>query len=109
MAKAVVSIARLVTFQTLTIHRVMLVVLAHTAIKFFKRLLLLAKPVLRVPIRPPKGCPVLVGATIVPRANIQQKKATRNHRNAKPASSDSFKICLETPRVANAPVDGETS
>jgi len=108
MAKAVVSIARLVTFQTLTIHRVMLVVLAHTAIKFFKRLVLLAKPVLRVPIRPPKGCPVLVGATIVPRANIQQKKATRNRRNAKPVSSGSFKICLETPRVGNAPVDGET-
>ena len=71
MAKAVVQTAWLVTFQTLTIHRVMLVVLAHTAIKFFKRLVLLAKHVLRVPIRLPKGCPVLVGATIVPRANIQ--------------------------------------
>ena len=109
MAKAVVSIARLVTFQTLTIHRVMLVVLAHTAIKFFKRLMCPANPVLRVPIRPPKGCPTLMGATIVPRVNIQQKKATRNHRNAKPVSSASFKIYRATPRVANAPVDGETA
>ena len=54
MAKAVVQIAWLVTFQTLTIHRVMLVVLAHTAMKFFKRLMLLVKHVLRVHIRLPK-------------------------------------------------------
>ena len=108
MVKAVVSIARLVTIQIVTIRRVLLVVLAHMAIKFFKLLMLLAKHVLRVPIRPPKGCPVLVGATIVPRANIQRKMATQNRRNAKPVLSDSFKIHRATPRVANAPMDGGT-
>ena len=78
MAKPVVYIARLVTFQTLTIHRVKLVLLAHTVIKCFKRPMLLAKHARQARIRPPKACPVVVGATIVPRANIQWKKATRN-------------------------------
>ena len=101
MVKAVVQIVRLVTIRTLTIHRVLLVVLAHTAIKFFKLLVLLAKHVLRVRIRPPRVYPVLPGATIVPRANIQQKMATQNRRNAKPVLPDFFKICPETPRAVN--------
>ena len=78
MAKPVVYIARLVTFRTLTIHRVKLVSLAHTVIKCFKLPMLLAKHARQARIRPPKACPVLPGATIVPRANIQWKKATRN-------------------------------
>jgi hypothetical protein len=109
MVKAVVQIVRLVIIQTMTIHRVLLVQRGNTVIKCFKHLIFPAKHARWVPIPPPKGYPVLMGATIVPQANIPRKKATRNHRNAKPASSDSFKICLETPRVANAPVDGETS
>ena len=63
----------------------------------------------RVPIRPPKEYPVFMGATIVPRANIQQKNATRNHRIVKPVLSGSFKICPATPRVTNAPVDLSTT
>ena len=47
-----------------------------------------------------------MGATLVPRANIQQKKATRNHQNVKPVSSGSFKIYPATPRALNAPTDG---
>ena len=46
-----------------------------------------------------------MGAMLVPRVNIQWKKATRNRRNVKHVLSDSFKICLETPRALNAPVD----
>ena len=65
-----------------------------------------AKHARRVPIRPPKACPVLTGATIVPRANIPRKKALRNLRNAKLVSSGSFKICPATPRAVNAPLDG---
>ena len=75
------------------IHRVMLVVLAHTAMKIFKRLMLLAKHVHRVPIRPPREYRVLPGATIVPRVNIQQKKATRNRRSANTVYED-FPIVL---------------
>ena len=47
-----------------------------------------------------------MGATLVPRASIQRKKATRNHQNVKPVSSGSFKIYPATPRALNAPVDG---
>ena len=70
--------------------------------------MLLAKHARQARIRPPKACPVLPGAMIVPRANIQRKKATRNRRNAKLVSSDPFKIHRATPRVAIAPADGET-
>ena len=108
MAKAVVLIARLVTtrIQTVTIHRALLVQRGNTVTKCFKRLFCLAKHARRVPIRPPKVCPVLAGATIVPRANIQRKKASRNRQSAKPVSSDSFKICPARPRAVNAPLDG---
>ena len=82
MAKAVVPIARRVTIQTVTIRRVLLVVRAHTAIKCFKLPKRLAKHARRVPIRPPKVCPVLVGAMIVPRANIQRKKEIPRNANA---------------------------
>ena len=82
MVKAVVQIARLGTIQNTTIHRVLLVVLAHLAMKFFKRLMLLAKHAHQGPIRPPKVCPVLAGATIVPRANIQRKKEIQTKANA---------------------------
>ena len=110
MAKAVVLIARLVTtrIQTVTIHRALLVQKGNTVTKCFKLRMLLAKHARRVPIRPPKVCPVLAGVTIVPRANIQQKKASRSRRNAKPVSSGSFKICPATPPAAIAPMDGET-
>ena len=64
-----------------------------------------AKHARQARIRPPKACPVLAGATIVPRANIPQKKATRNRRNVKPVSSDFFKIYRATPRAANAQLD----
>ena len=57
-------------------------------------------------IRPPKGYPVLMDATNVPRANIQRNKAIRNPQSVKPVSSGSFKICPATPRALNAPVDG---
>jgi hypothetical protein len=82
MGKAVVSIARLVTIHTMTIRRVLLVVLAHTAIKFFNLRMFRANHARRGPIRPPKVCPVLAGATIVPRANIQRKKETPRKANA---------------------------
>ena len=110
MAKAVVLIARLVTtrIQTVTIHRALLVQKGNTVTKCFKLRMLLAKHARRVPIRPPKVCPALTDATIVPRANIQRKKASRSRRNAKPVSSGSFKICPATPPAATAPVDGET-
>ena len=36
----------------------------------------------RAPIRPPKVCPALTGATIVPRANIPRKKETPRNANA---------------------------
>ena len=42
----------------------------------------LAKHVLRAPIRPPKACPVLTDATIVPRANIPRKKEIPRNANA---------------------------
>ena len=107
MVKAVVQIVRLVTtrIQTVTIHRALLVQRGNTAIKFFKLLVLLAKHVLRVRIRPPRVYPVLPGATIVPRANIQQKMATQNRRNAKPVLPDFFKIWPETPHVTNVHPD----
>ena len=108
MAKAVVQIVPLVTTPMTIIQPVMLVWRDNTVIKCFKLLMLLAKHARQARIHPPKVCRVLAGATIVPRANIQRKKATRNRRNAKPVSLDSFKICLETQRAANAPVDGET-
>jgi hypothetical protein len=92
----------------LEIHRAKIVRWAFIQIKVFNILLLLVKNVLRVRIPPPKACPVLAGATIVPRANIQWKKATRNRQNAKPVLSDSFKICPATPRAVNAPAGGET-
>ena len=44
--------------------------------------MLLAKHARRVPIRPPKVCPVLAGATIVPRANIPRKKEIPRNANA---------------------------
>ena len=68
--------------------------------------MLLARHARRVPIRPPKVCPVLAGATIVLRANFQRRKATRKRQSAKHVSSDSFKICLATPRAVNVPLDG---
>ena len=68
--------------------------------------MLLANHARRVPIRPPKACPALTDATIVPRENIQRKKALRNPRNAKPVSSGSFKTYPATPRAVNAPLDG---
>ena len=92
----------------LEIHRAKIVRWAFIQIKVFNILLLLVKNVLRVRIPPPKACPVLAGATIVPRANIPRKKASRTRRNAKLVSSDSFKIHRATPRVAIAPADGET-
>ena len=84
MGKAVVSIARLVTIHMMTIRRVVRVVLAHTAIKFFNLWMFRAKSARREPIRPPEVCPVLVAAMIVPRVNIHWKKATRNRQSAKP-------------------------
>ena len=56
MEKAVVSIARLVTIQMVTIRRVLLVVLAHTAIKFFSIRMSRAKHARRARIPRPKGC-----------------------------------------------------
>ena len=44
--------------------------------------MLLAKHARQARIRPPKACPVVTGATIVPRANIQWKKATPKRTNA---------------------------
>ena len=54
MVKAVVQIVRLVIIQTVPIHRVLLVVLVHTVIKFFKLPLLLAKHAHRARIPPLK-------------------------------------------------------
>ena len=73
--------------------------------KCFKRRMRPAKHARQAHTRPPKVCSVVAGATIVPRANIRWKKATRNRRNVKLVLSDSFKICLETPRAANAQLD----
>ena len=86
----------------------MLVQTANTVTKCFKRRMRPAKRARQARTRPPKACRVVAGATIVPRANIQRKKASRNRRNAKLVSSDFFKIHRATPRVAIAPVDGET-
>ena len=44
--------------------------------------MLLAKHARRVPIRPPKVCPVLAGATIAPRANIPRKREIPRNANA---------------------------
>ena len=44
--------------------------------------MLLAKHARRVPIRPPKVCPALTDATIVPRANIPRKKEIPRNANA---------------------------
>ena len=84
MAKAVVLIARLVTtrIQTVTIHRAVLVQKGNTVTKCFKLRMLLAKHARQVPIRPPKACPALTGATIVPRANIPRKKEIPRNANA---------------------------
>ena len=56
MEKAVVSIARLVTIQMVTIRRVLLVVLAHTAIKFFNLRLFRANHARRAGTLRPKAC-----------------------------------------------------
>ena len=106
MVKAVVQIARLVTTPVMTIQPVTLARRDNTVTKCFKLRMLLAKHARRAPIRPPKVCPVLADATIVPRANIQRRKATRKRQSAKPVSSDSFKTCPATPRATNAPLDG---
>ena len=106
MAKPVVLIARLVTTPVMTIQPVTLAKRDNTVTNCFKRRRLLAKHARQARIRPPKVCPVLAGATIVPRANIQRRKATRNLQSAKPVSSDSFKICPARPRAVNAPLDG---
>ena len=82
MAKAVVQIARLVIIRMLEIHRAKIVRWAFIQIKVFNILLLLVKNVLRVRIPPPKACPVLAGATIVPRANIPRKKEIPRKTNA---------------------------
>ena len=82
MVKAVVQIAPLVTTPMTIIQPVMFVWRDNTVIKCFKLRMLLAKHAPRVPIRPPKVCPVLAGATIVPRANIQRKKEIPRKANA---------------------------
>ena len=51
-------------------------------IKCFKHLLFPAKHARWGRIPPPKGYPVLMGATIVPRANIQRKKEIPRKANA---------------------------
>jgi hypothetical protein len=65
-----------------TIHRALLVSLAHTVIKFFKRLILLAKHARRERIRRQKVLPTSPIATIVPRANIQRKEEIPRNANA---------------------------
>ena len=55
MAKAVVSIARLVIIQIVTIRRVVLVVLAPTVIKYFNRQMFRAKHARRAGTRRPKA------------------------------------------------------
>ena len=56
MAKAVVSIARLVTIQIETIRRVLLVVLVPTVTKYFNLRVLRAKHARRADTRRPKAC-----------------------------------------------------
>ena len=56
MGKAVVSIARLVTIHMMTIRRVLHVVLAHTAIKFFNLWMFRAKHARRAGTLRPKVC-----------------------------------------------------
>ena len=56
MVKAVVSIARLVTIQIVTIRRVLLVVLGPTVIKYFNLRVFRAKPARRAGILRPKAC-----------------------------------------------------
>ena len=58
MVKAVVSIARLVTIQMVTIRRVLLVVRAPTVIKYFSRRVFRAKLARRVGTLRPKACQV---------------------------------------------------
>jgi hypothetical protein len=73
MAKAVVQIAPLVTIQTTTIHRALLVWRDNTVIKCFKHPTRLAKHVLRAPIRPPKVSQVWKIAT---NARLEKKTQT---------------------------------
>ena len=56
MAKAVVSIARLVTIQIETIRRVLLAVRAPTVIKYFNRRMFRAKHARRAGTLRPKAC-----------------------------------------------------
>ena len=56
MAKAVVSIARLVTIQIEKIRRVLLVVLVPTVTKYFNLRVLRAKHARRAGTRRPKAC-----------------------------------------------------
>jgi len=56
MVKAVVSIARLVTIQIVTIRRVLLVVLGPTVIKYFNLRGFRAKHARRAGILRPKAC-----------------------------------------------------
>ena len=56
MVKAVVSIARLVTIQMVTIRRVLLVVLALTVIKYFNLWVFRAKHARRAGTLRPKAC-----------------------------------------------------
>ena len=82
MVNAVVQIARLVTTPVTTIHRALLVQRGNTVTKCFKLLVRPAKHARQGPIRPPKVCPVLAGATIVPRANIPRKREIPRNANA---------------------------
>ena len=63
MAKAVVSIARLVTIRTMTIRRVLLAVRAPTVIKYFNLPKRLAKHARRAGTRRPKACQAWTIAT----------------------------------------------
>ena len=56
MVKAVVSIARLVIIQIVTIRRVLLVVLAPTAINYFNLQVIHAKHARRAGTLRPKAC-----------------------------------------------------
>jgi hypothetical protein len=56
MVKAVVSIARLVTIQIVTIRRAMRVLLAPTVIKYFNIRMFRAKHARRAGTRRPKAC-----------------------------------------------------
>ena len=82
MAKPVVLIARLVTTPVMTIQPVMLARRDNTVTNCYKRRMLLAKHARQARIRPPKVCPALTGATIVPRANIPRKKEIPRNANA---------------------------